>query len=67
VNAYLLLIPATGIGRDSGAEPQSLVSVQNIPGLYPESLCSAHEVKAYVWGRKVSGPLGLCSFLERVD
>ena len=38
----------TWIWRDGEADPQSLVSVPNIPGLHPKSLCSAYEVKAYV-------------------
>ena len=33
--------------RDGEAEPQSLVSIPNIPGLNPKSLCTAYDVKAY--------------------
>jgi hypothetical protein len=33
---------------DSGQEPQSLVSVSNISGLNPKSLCNVFDVKAYV-------------------
>ena len=40
------IFPATR--RDGGAEPQSLVSVPNIPGLNPKSLRSVYEMKAYV-------------------
>ena len=34
--------------RDDGAEPQVLVSVPNILGLNPKSVCSANDVNAYV-------------------
>ena len=34
--------------RNGGAGPQSLVSVPNIPGLHPKSVCSAYNVKVYV-------------------
>jgi len=40
------LLPGTR--RDGEAEPQSLVSVLNIPGLNPKSHCSAYDMKAYV-------------------
>ena len=37
-----------GTGRESGAEPQSAVSVPNIRGLNPISLRRAYDEKAYV-------------------
>ena len=37
-----------GTWRLTGAEPQSLVSVTNIPGLNNKSLRSAYDVKAYL-------------------
>ena len=42
------MIPGTGIRRDGGAEPQSLVSVPSLPGLNFNSLGNKYDVKAYV-------------------
>ena len=39
--------------RDGGEESQLLVSVSNIPGLNPQSLPSAYDVKVYVNGYEV--------------
>ena len=44
--ARIKKIPETR--RDGRAEPQSLVSVLNIPGLNPKSVRNAYDVKAYV-------------------
>ena len=53
--------------RDSGTEPQLLVSVPNMPGLNTKSLRRAYDVKAYVLliairpsdgDVKLGGPLG---------
>ena len=43
-----MLIPGTGITRDSGAEPQSLVFIPNLLGLNSKSLHSIYDVKSYV-------------------
>ena len=41
---FFKILPDTR--RDCEAEPQPLISVQNMPGLNPKSLCSAYDVKA---------------------
>jgi hypothetical protein len=41
-----IFLPVTR--RDGRAQPQSLVSVPNIPVLNPKSLCRVCDVKAYV-------------------
>jgi hypothetical protein len=45
---FLIKIFLPGIRRDDGAKFQSLVFVSNIPGLNPNSLRSAYDVKIYV-------------------
>ena len=47
-----------GTRRDGGAEPQSLVSVLNIPGLDPKSFHAACDVKAYVLLMAIRPPDG---------
>ena len=37
-----------GTKREGGTESESLVSVPNIPGLNPKSLCSPCDMKVYV-------------------
>ena len=63
---YKIFLP--GIRSDCRAEPQSQVSVPNVPGLNPKSLNSVYNVKTYgllimirpsVGDVQLGGPLGV--------